>query len=456
MKLKLLFLFLVFCTTIVRSQCLNAGFELGNFTGWQGTRGNCCPINLTNNGIVFNRHTITSGLGTDPRTCNIVPVVCPWGGNFSARLGNWQRGSQAEGLSYTFVPSAASALFTYSYAVVFEEPGHTPDEQPRFETQVIANGQVIPCTQYMVSASSNLPGFQTCPGIDWQGLPINIVYRNWSTVGVDLTPFIGQSVTIEFKTGDCSLGKHYGYAYLDAISCQPMDIEVNYCIGDQSAVLTAPSGFSHYEWSTGDTTRIITVNPSFINQVTCTIISFSGCIANLTTNLAPADPQISFTSNSPCFGSQLLISNTSTSVHSPIVTWVWNFGDNTTSSLQNPVHTYLAPGQYTVTLIGITALGCSDTISNIITVHPNPIISVTSDVICPGESGYLFSSGALNYTWSPSSWLNTASGSSVISNTPSTITYTVTGIDQNGCTGTGTGTVTVAPVPLPPSNISHN
>jgi hypothetical protein len=36
------------------------------------------------------------------------------------------------------------------------------------------------------------------------------------------------------------------------------------------------------------------------------------------------------------------------------------------------------------------------------------------------------------------------------------ITYTVTGIDANGCIGTGTGTVTVVNPPSPPSTISHN
>ncbi len=32
------------------------------------------------------------------------------------------------------------------------------------------------------------------------------------------------------------------------------------------------------------------------------------------------------------------------------VAWLWNFGDGTTSTLQNPVHTYAAPGNYVVNL----------------------------------------------------------------------------------------------------------
>ncbi len=34
----------------------------------------------------------------------------------------------------------------------------------------------------------------------------------------------------------------------------------------------------------------------------------------------------------------------------PIINWFWTFGDGETSTVQNPVHTYLNPGVYTVTL----------------------------------------------------------------------------------------------------------
>jgi PKD repeat protein len=438
------------------SQCTNADFESGTFSGWQGRTGTCCPINLPNAGIVGGRHTITSGTATDPRTCNQVPVVSPNGGNFSARLGNPNRGSRAESLSYTYTVTPSSTLFTYQYAVVFEDPGHNDPDQPRFETAVIANGQIIPCTYYMVTAASNLPGFQTCPGLDWQGNPINIAYRNWSTVGVDLTPYIGQSITLTFSTGDCALGAHYGYAYIDAIGCQPMELEVQYCVGDTAAVLSAPPGFSSYQWSTGETSQSITVDPSIVSQASCVLTSFSGCVATLTTNILPADPQMSLTTTDPCEGSQPVLTNLTTSVHSPIVSWSWNFGDGTTSNLQNPQHSYASPGTYAVSLTAVTELGCTDTVIDTLTIHPNPTVSVNSPQICPGESAVLIASGALSYTWTPPNWLNTTVGSSVISTPPSTTTYTVTGTDQYGCVDTATGTVTVNNPPASPGTISHN
>jgi PKD repeat protein len=41
--------------------------------------------------------------------------------------------------------------------------------------------------------------------------------------------------------------------------------------------------------------------------------------------------------------------------------WAWDFGDGTTSTLQNPTHIYADPGSYTVTLTATDAAGLSDT-----------------------------------------------------------------------------------------------
>ena len=49
----------------------------------------------------------------------------------------------------------------------------------------------------------------------------------------------------------------------------------------------------------------------------------------------------------PTVGSS--VNFTDTSINSPTY-WLWNFGDNVTSNLQNPVHTFSSAGSYTVTL----------------------------------------------------------------------------------------------------------
>lgn len=42
------------------------------------------------------------------------------------------------------------------------------------------------------------------------------------------------------------------------------------------------------------------------------------------------------------------------------VSWIWDFGDNTTSTERNPAHTYADTGTYKVTLVSTSAAGCSD------------------------------------------------------------------------------------------------
>ncbi|MFZ9943229.1 MAG: PKD domain-containing protein, partial [Bacteroidia bacterium] len=48
--------------------------------------------------------------------------------------------------------------------------------------------------------------------------------------------------------------------------------------------------------------------------------------------------------------------------------WYWEFGDQGVSNLQNPLHTYVFPGTYEVTLYIQSAEGCKDTITKEVTV----------------------------------------------------------------------------------------
>ena len=73
-------------------------------------------------------------------------------------------------------------------------------------------------------------------------------------------------------------------------------------------------------------------------------------------NTAMATPVASFT-GTPLSGAQpLTVVFTDTSTNTP-ASWAWTFGDGGTSTLQNPTHTYLTPGTYTVALTATNASG---------------------------------------------------------------------------------------------------
>jgi gliding motility-associated-like protein len=70
-------------------------------------------------------------------------------------------------------------------------------------------------------------------------------------------------------------------------------------------------------------------------------------------------------------------------------------------------------------------------------------VTPSSSSICPGGNTSLTASGATNITWSPSTGLNTTTGSSVIASPSTNTVYTATGTLPNGCTATATASITV-------------
>lgn len=77
-------------------------------------------------------------------------------------------------------------------------------------------------------------------------------------------------------------------------------------------------------------------------------------------NLSINDPLADFMYS--VSGTTATFINTSTSISNAPLTYAWTFGDGNTSNLQNPSHTYLSNGLYTVTLV-VTDCIFSDTIS---------------------------------------------------------------------------------------------
>jgi gliding motility-associated-like protein len=74
--------------------------------------------------------------------------------------------------------------------------------------------------------------------------------------------------------------------------------------------------------------------------------------------------------------------------------------------------------------------------------NPSPV-SVPPDSVCQGSSASLLASGSLNYTWMPATGLSCTNCANPIASPTVTTTYTVTGIDMDGCTSSTTAIVTV-------------
>ena len=83
--------------------------------------------------------------------------------------------------------------------------------------------------------------------------------------------------------------------------------------------------------------------------------------------------------------------------------WTWNFGDGTSSSLQNPTHTYASAGNYTVTL-SISSAACNNSTSSTITVGTPPPGCQANFYSTPNSSNANMILFTDNSTGSPTSW----------------------------------------------------
>src|SRR4029077_3958826 len=61
-----------------------------------------------------------------------------------------------------------------------------------------------------------------------------------------------------------------------------------------------------------------------------------------------------------------------TTKNEPIASTVWDFGDGTTSGVQNPTHVFTQPGTYIVNLNVTTQSNCSSTYSDTVLIYRTP------------------------------------------------------------------------------------
>ena len=122
-----------------------------------------------------------------------------------------------------------------------------------------------------------------------------------------------------------------------------------------------------------------------------------------------ADMDFSFTTLGICNQGQVCFSD-ETSYFFPNANytsgWAWNFGDGSPlNSQQNPCHTYNAPGDYWVTLIIQTSMGCADTLVKKVHIPANPNVAFQTpqNTICAGDSVCFSDISIIDST--TSSWL---------------------------------------------------
>ena len=141
-----------------------------------------------------------------------------------------------------------------------------------------------------------------------------------------------------------------------------------------------------WEWNFGDFTNLTKQDPIHQYNVggtySASLLSRTnlGCTNIFTANVVIDKPTADFTSSpNKCKGKAVNFTSVSTFPGGSIVGWAWNFGDNLTSTLQNPTHTYTSAGTFIVKLIVTSNTGSKGTISKTIVVNNKPIVQFDGD-----------------------------------------------------------------------------
>lgn len=211
-------------------------------------------------------------------------------------------------------------------------------------------------------------------------------------------------------------------------------------------------GAGSYFWDFGDPTTSadtsIAINPSYTYPDTgtynVTLIAYSGfnpgcadTTIGTVTLLPDYDPVFTF-SQQPC-SYTVAFDDTSNLDSGPTSEWNWNFGDGTSDTIPDPVHTFPGPGTYTVSLTGTSSRGCIKTVNQTIVIDPqieaNASVSqvVSCNSFCDASATVNVSNATppLTYSWNDPQTQQTQTATGLC-----TGWYTVTVADSNGCVTT--------------------
>lgn len=221
--------------------------------------------------------------------------------------------------------------------------------------------------------------------------------------------------------------------------------DVTICNG--SSTTLSASGGTSYSWSPATSLSSATIsNPVASPTVSTTYtvtVSASGCSKTDAVVVTVVAPPTANAGNDAtiCNGSSTSLSASGGTFYS----WSPSAGLSSTT-ISNPVASPTITTTYTVS---VSSGGCTSTDAVQVSVNSLPVADAGTDVtICNGTSTSLSGNGGISYTWSPSSGLSSATVSNPVASPATTVNYTLTVTDVNGCQSSDAVLVSVTPLPV--------
>ena len=312
----------------------------------------CPPIDFGGSNI-YSRHTTNWDVSAiDPNTGNKLTLI-PEGGLASVRLGNWNSGAEAERITYEF-DVVVDLVLLMKYAIVLEKPGHGERFDPYFGIEILREyGSPISknatCGEAYFSPEKD-PDMWKVSGV--------YVWKDWTTIGIDLRECKGEKIKIQLTTQDCARGAHGGYAYF-TLDCVDATIKSDGC---DTVSLEAPAGFKYLwyndvdkDFSSTDQKIYIPVGDNSEYFCEVTYLDNDKCNFTLSSAIVPNYPKAKFDySWAPKNCNNIVEFANESYVYAVIgdrdsiiegkqcARYVWEFdfeGDVTTTDLRNPRYT---------------------------------------------------------------------------------------------------------------------
>jgi len=157
--------------------------------------------------------------------------------------------------------------------------------------------------------------------------------------------------------------------------CAPLTVQFNEFVNSDDVGITSYLWqFSeyYYDVTSFENNPQITFPETGLYDVSLQVVTTDGCIISNTTeemiNVYPL-PDADFTSNPQITG--FLEPEIDFTNHSENAWYyLWYFGDGDSASAVNPHHKYSSPSEFEVTLVAYSEHGCTDTIKDIVIIHP--------------------------------------------------------------------------------------
>jgi len=255
------------------------------------------------------------------------------------------------------------------------------------------------CNNNLDIAGINTPGNT----YQWYLDGVAIIGETSSTIQLSANNYLAGEYTLRIDDGTSCI--------VETLIIDPEVIPVA-SFSSTPSCINSPSSFNNtsnitdgtitnWDWDFGDGNISVSENPdnTFTStgpyNVSLTVTSDQGCTNTIVqpfNSLVSPVANFNFSLNGSiiseaCLGDNINFDDISTiSNPNTVSNWSWDFGDGSTSLIQNPTHSYATAGTYNVSLTAISNEGCDSTIVHSIVIHELPIADFSSDVVCFGNA----------------------------------------------------------------------